>query len=519
MSSGTSASTVPPDSARTVRPSTLPSRERPSAAATEPSTSTATPRLRGRQREALALARARPTGRSSGSSTVAAELCARLRRARGRRRRRRRPARRRRSGRRASGRTRRPRPHRPAARTTSRPRMKGRRARMEDDDGTRPCDRAGSAASRMARRGVAASASTASPGPAGPGRALLRAGRPPGATPAPAPARPAAPATAARGRAGRRRARSGSSAGTPPPRARSGSPRRPSAMVARAQVLREGEHRLARGGAERVARRLEPPVVQPAAVAQLLEHLGRDPQPERGAAPAAARPVPHGGSTGASRLAQQRGDLRQRQHAVARRVVDARQIVPRRVLEHAVDVVLVDELVARVEAEDRRARPGSANSAVWLVRSVRARARWRSAARTRSTPGLRSANASTARSASTTSFSSAGPRRMRALHVLREEGRVVALAAVEVRGGLEDHLAHRRVRPAARGEDVHRPDDVVLVRDARRARWRSRRSAACRPPCRSPRRGRSAAAARAGCRRGRTPCGRARTSGRPGSRR
>ena len=59
-------------------------------------------------------------------------------------------------------------------------------------------------------------------------------------------------------------------------------------------------------------------------------------------------------------------------------------------------------------------------------------------------------------------------RRVRALHRLGEEGGVVALAAVVVRGGLEDDLAHRRVRPAAGGEDVHRPDDVDLVRAPRR---------------------------------------------------
>ena len=58
-------------------------------------------------------------------------------------------------------------------------------------------------------------------------------------------------------------------------------------------------------------------------------------------------------------------------------------------------------------------------------------------------------------------------RRVRALHRLGEEGRVVALAAVVVRGGLEDDLAHGRVRPAAGREDVHRPDHVDLVRVAR----------------------------------------------------
>ena len=86
-------------------------------------------------------------------------------------------------------------------------------------------------------------------------------------------------------------------------------------------------------------------------------------------------------------------------------------------------------------------------------------------------------------------------------------------AAVEVGRGLEDHLAHRRVRPAAGGEDVHRPDHVVLVGLRGRGRRRSPPPGACPPPCRSrPPRPR-AAAARAGRPPSRTRCARARPCG------
>jgi hypothetical protein len=61
-----------------------------------------------------------------------------------------------------------------------------------------------------------------------------------------------------------------------------------------------------------------------------------------------------------------------------------------------------------------------------------------------------------------------GSRRVRARHVLGEEGRIVLLGAVVVGRRLEDELAHGRVRPAAGGEDVHRPDHVALVDLARR---------------------------------------------------
>ena len=186
------------------------------------------------------------------------------------------------------------------------------------------------------------------------------------------------------------------------------------------------------------------------------------------------------------RLAQQRGDLGQREHAVAGGVVDAGQVVQRRVLEHAGDVVLADELVARVEAEDRRhggqrqqapygssrdpARaPLAKRSTVTVTSGVALRERRPRRARPRRCPARSGVRGGCGRRI-----------------VLGEVRRVVALAAVEVRRGLEHELAHRRVRRRAGGEDVHRPDHVVLVRGARRRRRRSRRSGACRSPCRCP---------------------------------
>ncbi len=65
-----------------------------------------------------------------------------------------------------------------------------------------------------------------------------------------------------------------------------------------------------------------------------------------------------------------------------------------------------------------------------------------------------------------------GARLLRPAHRLVEEGRVVRVAAVEVGRGLDDHLANRRVSAGARGEDVHRPHHVVLVRLGRRGHRR-----------------------------------------------
>ena len=219
------------------------------------------------------------------------------------------------------------------------------------------------------------------------------------------------------------------------------------------------------------------------------------------------------------RLAQQARDLRQREHAVGRGVVDAREVVDDRVVQRADDVVLVDELVARVEAEDAgHGRAGSAARCGWCP-EVRAEAVAEAQRRDGDLRRCGPRSPAPRRSASTMSDSIRVRGGCGRLHLLGEEARVVALAAVVVRGGLEDELRHRRVRPAAGREDVHRPEHVHLVRDARRAPSRSRRPGGCRSPCRSRRRGRSAAAARAGCRRARTRCAPAGTTGRRARRR
>ena len=236
-------------------------------------------------------------------------------------------------------------------------------------------------------------------------------------------------------------------------------------QAAHAQVLGERLHGLARRGSEPVSGGLQEPVVDPAPEAQLLQHLGRDPQAR------AARDG--GGHARAPRrqdrrepLAEQRRDLREHQHAVAGGVVDSGQVVARGVLEHAGDVVLVDELVARVEAED--ARHGREREQRDVARvdigaervgePQHAHDDVRVAVRERPHGALGLDDVALDRR----------PRRMRPAHRLGEEGRVVALAAVVVGRRLEDHLAHGRAGPAAGGQDVHRPDHVVLVRLARR---------------------------------------------------
>ena len=106
-----------------------------------------------------------------------------------------------------------------------------------------------------------------------------------------------------------------------------------------------------------------------------------------------------------------------------------------------------------------------------------------------------------------------GAWRVRAPHLLREEGGVVLLGAVVVGGALEDELAHRRVGAGARGQDVHRADDVVLVRESRRGHQRVDDQ-----PCVDDRvdlggAHDALAAASAGLRPSRTPSARARASG------
>ena len=133
-----------------------------------------------------------------------------------------------------------------------------------------------------------------------------------------------------------------------------------------------------------------------------------------------------------------------------------------RVLERVHHVVLVHELVARVEAEDHRhgGQPeqldmGGPHVGTQHVGEAHHRDRHVGAALgevVQRSLGLH--HVALDRCA----------RRMRSPHALVEEGGIVLLAPVEVGGGLEHHLANGRIRAAARGEDVHRPDHVVLVR-------------------------------------------------------
>ena len=111
------------------------------------------------------------------------------------------------------------------------------------------------------------------------------------------------------------------------------------AQPAHALVLGEGLDGLARRRAEVVAGRLEPPVVEPAAVAELLEHLGREPEPGAAQDRGGQARAP-GREHRRERLAEQRADLGEHEHAVGGRVVGAGEVVPRGVVEHAVDVVL-----------------------------------------------------------------------------------------------------------------------------------------------------------------------------------
>ena len=110
------------------------------------------------------------------------------------------------------------------------------------------------------------------------------------------------------------------------------------------------------------------------------------------------------------------------------------------VVQRADDVVLVDELVARVEAEDARAPPAGSSSAVWLVSQVRPEA-VAEAQRGDGDLGVARGELLDGVLGLDDVGLDPGARRVRALHVLGEEARVVALAAVVVRGGLEDDLA------------------------------------------------------------------------------
>ena len=118
-------------------------------------------------------------------------------------------------------------------------------------------------------------------------------------------------------------------------------------------MLTEGDHRFAAGVAVLEAGGLEPAVVHAPPEAKLVEHLGRDGDPESAGYSRRQRGSP-GRKDRHVGLAEQPGHLRQRQHAVGRHVEDARQPALDHVLQRVDDVVLVDELVAGIESEDHR---------------------------------------------------------------------------------------------------------------------------------------------------------------------
>jgi hypothetical protein len=133
--------------------------------------------------------------------------------------------------------------------------------------------------------------------------------------------------------------------------------------------------------------------------------------------------------------------------------------------ERADDVVLVDELPARVEPEDRR--DGRQAQQPRVRRAHPAAEPVGEAQHARLHVGARGREVGDEVLGLDDVALDPRARRVRALHVLAEERRVVLLGAVVVGARLEHEPAHGRVLAAARGEDVHRADDVVLVGAAR----------------------------------------------------
>ena len=170
-----------------------------------------------------------------------------------------------------------------------------------------------------------------------------------------------------------------------------------------------------------------------------------------------------GRQDGRPALAEQVDDLGEGKHTVGGDVVDPGDVREHGVPEGGHDVVLVDELVAGVEAQDR-----------WDDRQREQRGVRGADVRPKHVREPHDRGGDVGALLGEVADSRLGlddvaldPRggRVRAAHGLREEGRVVLGRAVVVRRGLEDEAAHARA--AARGQDVHRPDHVVLVRLAR----------------------------------------------------
>ncbi len=225
-------------------------------------------------------------------------------------------------------------------------------------------------------------------------------------------------------------------------------------------MLAQLDHGLARGVAVAVAGRLELAVVQAAPVAQQAEGLGRDAQP--GAAQGArGQRGPDGRQHGRQRLAQQPRHLAEDEHAVGGAVVDALEVVAHRMLEAARQIVLVDELKARVEAEDR-GHGGQAEELAERGPQRRAQAVGEAQHGDRDVRVAQGELAHGALGVDDVALDRRA-RRVRAVHGLGEEGRVVLLGPVVQGAGLEDDLADGVALSPARGQHVHRADDVVLV--------------------------------------------------------
>ena len=225
-----------------------------------------------------------------------------------------------------------------------------------------------------------------------------------------------------------------------------------------ALVLAQALHRLARRVAVAVAGRLEPAVVEPRPKRSWRSTSAgmRSPSAAQRARGQAGRPTAAAPARTACRAGRRPRTARARRRPAQLKTPS--QVVADRVLEAADDVVLVDELVARVEAEDRRHAGQREQRGCATSRRSGPRPLAKRSTRDRDV-GVALGEVARRRDSASTMSRSIGVRGgWRRRIVLGEERRVVLLAAVVVRARLEDDLAHRRVRPVARGEDVHRAD-------------------------------------------------------------
>ena len=158
------------------------------------------------------------------------------------------------------------------------------------------------------------------------------------------------------------------------------------------------------------------------------------------------------------------GDLAPRQPAVGGDVVDTRDALPDDELEAPDDVLLLDELDLRVETGDRREDPPRQVAADRRL-DARSQHVGEPEDRHEDVPVVVGEVANVALDLRERAFES-GPGRPGARRVLGEPRRVLGPGAVDEGGRLHDDLAHRRAGCAGRGEKVHRPDDVDLVKVA-----------------------------------------------------